>query len=98
MDEALVSCALDISGRPFLSYEVQVPIEIVGTFDTTLAEEFMRAVVTNAGLTVHLRSLAGGNAHHIVETAFKAFARALRVACSKDRQLGRTLPSTKGLL
>src|SRR5450759_762111 len=71
MDEALVVAALDVSGRPYLAYEVDVPIEIVGTFDTTLAEEFMRAGVSNAGFTLHLRTMAGGNSHHVVEAVFK---------------------------
>jgi imidazoleglycerol-phosphate dehydratase len=97
MDEALVSAALDISGRPFLAYEVEVPIEIVGTFDTTLAEEFMRAVVNKAGLTLHLWSLAGGNSHHVVEAAFKAFARALKEAVALDPRVAG-VPSTKGAL
>lgn len=97
MDDALVSAALDISGRPYLAYDVDVPIEIVGTFDTTLAEEFMRAVVNNAGLTLHLRLLAGGNAHHIVEAAFKAFARALKEAVAPDARV-TGVPSTKGAL
>jgi imidazoleglycerol-phosphate dehydratase len=97
MDEALVSAALDISGRPYLAYEVEVPIEIVGTFDTTLAEEFMRAVVSNSGLTLHLRSLAGGNAHHIIEAVFKAFARALKEAVAPDPRV-TGVPSTKGAL
>ncbi len=97
MDEALVMAALDISGRPYLTYDVDVPIEIIGTFDTTLAEEFMRAVVNNAGLTLHLRSMAGGNSHHVVEAAFKAFARALREAVAIDPQVPG-VPSTKGAL
>jgi imidazoleglycerol-phosphate dehydratase len=97
MDEALVLAALDISGRPYLAYEVDVPIEIIGTFDTTLAEEFMRAIVNSAGLTLHLRSMAGGNSHHIVEAAFKAFARALKAAAAVDPQVAG-VPSTKGSL
>jgi imidazoleglycerol-phosphate dehydratase len=97
MDEALVLAALDISGRPYLAYEVDVPIEIIGTFDTTLAEEFMRAVVNSAGLTLHLRSMAGGNSHHIVEAAFKAFARALKMAAAVDSRVAG-VPSTKGSL
>ncbi len=97
MDEALVLAALDISGRPYLAYEVDVPIEIIGTFDTTLAEEFMRAIVNSAGLTLHLRSMAGGNSHHIVEAAFKAFARALKTAAAVDSRVAG-VPSTKGSL
>jgi imidazoleglycerol-phosphate dehydratase len=97
MDEALVLCAIDVSGRGHLSYDVEVPIEVVGTFDTTLAKEFMVAVATNAGITVHLRGLAGENAHHIIEAAFKAFARALYQAVSLDPRVG-DVPSTKGEL
>ena len=97
MDEALVLCALDVSGRGQLAYEVDLPIEIVGTFDTTLAKEFMAAVAGNAGITLHVRSLAGENAHHIVEAAFKAVARALKEAVSLDPRVG-DVPSTKGAL
>jgi imidazoleglycerol-phosphate dehydratase len=97
MDEALVLCALDVSGRGQLAYEVDLPIEIVGTFDTTLAKEFLAAVAGNAGITLHVRSLAGENAHHIVEAAFKAVARALKVAVSLDPRVG-DVPSTKGAL
>jgi imidazoleglycerol-phosphate dehydratase len=97
MDEALVLCALDVSGRGQLAYEVDLPIEIVGTFDTTLAKEFMAAVAGNAGITLHVRSLAGENAHHIVEAAFKAVARAFKEAVSLDPRVG-DVPSTKGAL
>lgn len=97
MDEALVQCAIDISGRGQLHYAVDVPIEIIGTFDTTLVREFMVAVAANAGMTVHLRGIAGENAHHIIEATFKAFALALRKAVSLDpRVVG--VPSTKGAL
>jgi imidazoleglycerol-phosphate dehydratase len=96
MDEAAVLAALDVSGRPYLLYDVEVPIEIIGTFDTTLAEEFFRAVVNNAGLTLHLTSLGGENAHHVIEAASKAFAVALRDAVALDPRAG--LPSTKGAL
>jgi imidazoleglycerol-phosphate dehydratase len=97
LDEALVLAAVDISGRGSLTYEVDVPIEIIGTFDTTLAREFLAAVATNAGLTLHLHLVAGDNAHHIIEAAFKAFALALREAVAMDpRVVG--VPSTKGSL
>ena len=97
MDEALVLCAVDISGRGQLHYDVDVPIEIIGTFDTTLAREFLVAFATNAGVTLHLHKLAGENAHHIIEAAFKAVARALYEAISLDpRVVG--VPSTKGTL
>jgi imidazoleglycerol-phosphate dehydratase len=97
MDEALVLAAVDISGRGQLHYAVDLPIEIIGTFDTTLAKEFFVALATNAGMTLHVRSFAGENAHHIVEAAFKAVARALKEACELDsRAVG--VPSTKGAL
>ena len=97
MDETLVLAAIDISGRGQLTYEVEVPIEIIGTFDTTLAKEFLIAFATNAGITLHVHKLAGDNAHHIIEAAFKAVARALREACEIDpRVVG--IPSTKGSL
>jgi len=97
MDEALVLAAVDISGRGALHYDVALPIEIIGTFDTTLAKEFLVALATNAGLTLHVRSLAGENAHHLVEAAFKAVARALKDAAAlDDRVVG--VPSTKGAL
>jgi imidazoleglycerol-phosphate dehydratase len=97
MDEALVQAALDISGRGQLHYAVELPIEIIGTFDTTLAREFLVALATNAGITLHVRTIAGENAHHIIEAAFKAVARALREAVELDpRVVG--VPSTKGAL
>jgi imidazoleglycerol-phosphate dehydratase len=97
MDEALVLAAIDISGRGQLHYAVDVPIEIIGTFDTTLAKEFLIAFATNAGLTLHVRSLAGDNSHHIIEAAFKAVARALRQAVDLDARVSG-VPSTKGSL
>lgn len=97
MDEALVQCAIDVSGRGQLHYAVDVPIELIGTFDTTLAKEFLVALAQNAGMTVHLRGIAGANAHHIIEAAFKAFARALREAVAIDPRVPG-VPSTKGAL
>jgi imidazoleglycerol-phosphate dehydratase len=97
MDEALVQAAVDISGRGQLHYAVSLPIEIIGTFDTTLAKEFLVALATNAGLTLHVRSLAGENSHHIIEAAFKAVARALREAVEIDPRVSG-VPSTKGSL
>ena len=97
MDEALVLAAVDVSGRGQLHYAVDLPIEIIGTFDTTLAKEFMVAFATNAGVTVHVRSLAGENAHHIIEAAFKALSRALAEAVSIDPRASG-VPSTKGSL
>jgi imidazoleglycerol-phosphate dehydratase len=97
LDEALVLAAVDISGRGSLTYEVDVPIEIIGTFDTTLAKEFVTALASNAGMTVHLHEVSGDNAHHIVEAAFKALARALREAVELDPRV-TGVPSTKGVL
>jgi len=97
MDEALVLASVDISGRGQLHYAVDVPIELIGTFDTTLAKEFMVALATNGGVTVHVRRLAGENAHHIIEAAFKALARALAEAVALDPRVSG-VPSTKGLL
>lgn len=97
MDEALVLSAVDISGRGQLHYAVELPIEIIGTFDTTLAKEFLIALAGNAGLTLHVRSLAGDNSHHIIEAAFKAVARALRSAVALDARVSG-VPSTKGSL
>ncbi len=97
MDEARASCAIDISGRPFTSFAADFPAERVGDFDTDLAEEFFRALANGAKLTLHLSVDAGTNAHHMVEVAFKAFARALREAVAEDPRV-RGVPSTKGLL
>jgi imidazoleglycerol-phosphate dehydratase len=95
MDEARAACAIDLSGRPFTSVDASFPAERVGDFDTDLAEEFFRAVANGAKLTLHLRVEAGTNSHHMVEVAFKAFARALRQAVELE---GGGVPSTKGLL
>lgn len=97
MDEALVLGAVDISGRGQLHYAVELPIEMIGTFDTTLAKEFFIALAANAGITLHIRSFTGENSHHIIEAAFKAAARALREAISLDPRVGG-VPSTKGAL
>ena len=97
MDEALVVAAVDLGGRPHLSYELETRRRRIGDFETELVEEFFRAVVNAAGMNLHLRQLAGRNTHHIVEAAFKAFARALREAVEADpRSSG--IPSTKGTL
>ncbi len=97
MDEARASAAIDISGRPFTSFEGEFPAERVGDFDTELAEEFFRAVANAAKLTLHVRVEAGTNAHHMVEASFKAFARALRSAVEDDERV-EGVPSTKGVL
>ena len=98
MDEALILCAVDISGRDYLGYALEIPTEKVGTFDTELAEEFWISFARNARVTLHLRQLAGSNSHHIIEGAFKAVARALRKAVSIDGAYADEVPSTKGLL
>ena len=98
MDEALVLCALDLSGRSCLRYTAQIPTEKIGTFDTELVEEFFQALVRSAGMTLHIRQMDGTNSHHIVEAMFKAFGRALREAVSIDESLGGEIPSTKGVL
>lgn len=98
MDEALVLAACDVSGRGQLHYDVALPIEIIGTFDTTLAKEFFVALASNAGVTLHVRSFAGENAHHIIEAAFKAAGRALCAACAPNPRIEGLLPSTKGSL
>jgi len=97
MDEARASAALDISGRPFTSFEGQFRVERVGDFETELTEEFFRAVANAAKLTLHVRVEAGRNAHHMVEASFKAFARALRQAVEDDDRV-EGVPSTKGVL
>jgi imidazoleglycerol-phosphate dehydratase len=97
MDEARASAAVDVSGRPFTSFEGEFPAERVGDFDTELTEEFLRAVANAAKLTLHVRVEAGTNAHHMVEASFKAFARALRMAVEVDERV-EGVPSTKGLL
>jgi len=98
MDEALVLCAIDISGRSHLSLELTLPERAVGTMDTELFEEFMQAFVRKAGLTVHIRMIEGKNAHHILEACFKSLARALRAAVKIDGEFSNEIPSTKGVL
>jgi len=97
MDECLAQAAIDVSGRPFLACEVPLPYANIGGFETDLLEEFLRGVVNNARLTVHLRMLSGSNPHHVIECGFKALARAMRAAVApNDRVTG--VPSTKGSL
>ena len=98
MDETLVLCALDISGRAYLAYGLEIPSEKIGDFDSELVEEFFLALTRSAGMTLHLRQLDGRNSHHIAEAAFKAFARALREAISIDESAKDEIPSTKGVL
>ena len=98
LDEALVQVALDCSGRPHLSYGLEIPAQRIGSYDTELVKEFFVAVVNNSGLTLHIRQLAGSNSHHIVEACFKAFARALRLATEIDPRRAAAIPSSKGVL
>lgn len=98
LDEALVQVSLDFSGRPHLSYGLDIPTERVGTYDTQLVREFFVAVVNQAQMTLHLRQLDGINSHHIIEASFKAFARALRMATEADPRRAGTIPSSKGVL
>ena len=98
LDEALVRAVIDVSGRPFLAYHVEIPKwQMLGDYDVFLTPEFFRALVLNAGLTVHLDLLRGENPHHVVEATFKAFARALDHATGRDPR-GTGVPSTKGTL
>lgn len=98
MDEALILAAVDLSGRDTLRYGLDIPTEKVGTFDTELVEEFLLAFMRSAGVTLHLRQLDGTNSHHIIEGAFKALARALRMAVAIDPAQANEIPSTKGVL
>ena len=98
MDEALILSAIDISGRGELYYALSIPTEKVGDFDTELCEEFWRAFARDAGLTLHLRQLAGSNSHHILEGSFKSVGRSLRRAVSIDEAFRDEIPSTKGML
>lgn len=98
MDEALVDAAVDISGRPFLAWNVSFQRPKIGEMDTELFEEFFRALAFNAGVTLHITMRAGVNAHHVAEASFKATARALRAACEIDPRAAGDIPSTKGAL
>lgn len=97
MDEALIMVSLDLSGRAFLNYEVLVKAQMIGDYDTELTEEFLRAFAFNAGITLHVKMMAGSNSHHIVEGVFKALARALREALTIDERIQGVM-STKGML
>ena len=98
MDDALVRAALDISARPFLVFNLDMPTQKIGNFDTELVREFFQALSTHAGLTLHIDQLHGLNSHHIAEAAFKSVARALRQAVEIDPRMSQALPSTKGAL
>lgn len=98
MDEALILCAVDISGRGHLSYDATLPSQKVGDFDTELGKEFFLGFVRSASMTLHIRQLAGENTHHILEGMFKAFGRVLDSACRIDEMYRDEIPSTKGTL
>ena len=98
MDESLILAAVDLSGRDYLGYGLEIPTQKVGTFDTELVEEFFLGFVQNAKCALHFRQLAGRNSHHVIEGAFKSAARALREAAEIDPALAGEIPSTKGIL
>ena len=98
MDESLILSAVDLSGRSYLSCELSIPAQKVGTFDTELVEEFWLGFVRNCGCTLHITKLAGSNSHHIIEGAFKSVARSLAAAVSIDAAFADEIPSTKGVL
>ncbi|HEY9037777.1 MAG TPA: imidazoleglycerol-phosphate dehydratase HisB [Roseovarius sp.] len=98
MDDALVRAALDLSGRPYLVWNMDLPTARIGTFDTELVREFFQAFSTHSGMTLHLDALHGINSHHMAEAAFKAVARALRDAVETDPRKADAIPSTKGML
>ena len=98
MDETLILCAVDISGRAYLGFEADFTSEKIGTFDTELVEEFFAAFVRTSNVTLHIRQLAGRNSHHIAEGMFKAFARTMKDAVAVDEKFAGEIPSTKGVL
>lgn len=98
MDEALILTAVDISGRSFLGYQLDIPTFKIGTFDTELVEEFFLGFVRNCPMSLHIRKLAGSNSHHIAEGAFKSVARSLKAAVAIDPAAADAIPSTKGVL
>jgi imidazoleglycerol-phosphate dehydratase len=98
MDETLTRAAVDVSGRPYLVWNVAFPAGKIGSFDTELVKEFFQALAQNAGITLHVTNHYGANCHHIAETCFKAVARALRTACEIDPRQAGAIPSTKGTL
>ena len=98
MDEALILTAVDLSVRGYLGYDLQIPTQKVGTFDTELVEEFWLGFIRNAQCTLHIRQLAGTNSHHIIEGAFKSAGRSLRAAVAIDAAFADEIPSTKGVL
>jgi len=98
LDEALVQVTLDCSGRPHLSYDLQLKAPRIGNYDTELVREFFIAFVNNSGITLHINQIRGGNSHHIAEACFKAFSRAMRMATEIDPRRSDSIPSSKGML
>ena len=98
MDDTLIRTALDLSSRPFLYFDIDMPTDKIGSFDTELVREFFQAVSTHGGITLHMEKLHGYNSHHIAEAVFKSFAKSLRVAIERDARNLKALPSTKGAL
>lgn len=98
MDEALILCACDVSGRSCLVFDADFPTEKIGSFDTELVQEFFEAFTRSSGITLHIRKLSGANSHHIAEGIFKAFARCLAKACGIDEKRKDEIPSTKGVI
>lgn len=98
MDESLILTAVDISGRGYLNFDLNIPTDKIGDFDTELVEEFFMAFTRRANITLHIKQLYGSNAHHIVEGTFKSFARTMRKAVSIDEKFKNEIPSTKGVL
>ena len=98
MDETLILSAVDISGRSYLNFDLHIPTQKVGTFDTELTEEFFLGFVRNANLTLHLKQLEGKNSHHIIEGTFKSFGRTMKQAVAIDENFRDEIPSTKGVL
>ena len=98
MDETLILSAVDISGRSYLNYDLHIPTQKVGTFDTELTEEFFLGFVRNANLTLHIKQLEGKNSHHIIEGTFKSFGRTMKQAVAIDENFRDEIPSTKGVL
>ena len=98
MDEALVLCAVDISGRSYLGFDVEFPAQKVGDFDTELVREFMAALSRELGMNLHIKMLAGENTHHMIEGIFKGLGRVLRQACAIEEEFADEIPSTKGVL
>ena len=98
MDEALVLCAVDISGRSYLGFDVEFPAQKVGEFDTELVKEFMAALSRELGMNLHIKMLAGENTHHMIEGIFKCLGRVLRQACAIEEEFADEIPSTKGVL